>query len=151
MSPSGRGILLVDLDGVVLDNDRYDEEWRRLAPEAFVPRLGGEPGAWAEAQGEAWRSVETRANERLAAAFGGGRRCRRQRHVERERPFFHRPRRGAPRGAARETVPLARVFDALVRAGHGRGHEDVARRLTWRQIELFWREAERRDALPAVR
>ena len=35
-------------------------------------------------------------------------------------------------------VPLAEVLDALVRAGHGRGHRNVAERLTWRQIRRFW-------------
>lgn len=28
---------------------------------------------------------------------------------------------------------------ALVRDGHGTGRADLAERLTWRQIELFWR------------
>ena len=58
---------------------------------------------------------------------------------------LRRAREGAtPRDG--EPVPLARVFDALVRAGHGRGHRDVARRLTWRQMELFYAEAARREA-----
>ena len=30
------------------------------------------------------------------------------------------------------------TLDALVRAGHGRGHRDIAERLTWRQIRRFW-------------
>ena len=36
------------------------------------------------------------------------------------------------------------VLDALLRAGHGRGHADIARRLIWRQIERFWEAAEAR-------
>ena len=43
-------------------------------------------------------------------------------------------------------VLLSRVLDELVRAGHGNGHRDVMERLTWRQIELFWRCAEERMA-----
>ena len=40
-----------------------------------------------------------------------------------------------------EPVPLYRVLDTLVRAGHGRGHLDLGERLTWRQIVLFYRAA----------
>jgi FMN phosphatase YigB (HAD superfamily) len=60
-----RPIVLLDLDGVLLDNDRYDAEWDRLAPLAFADRLGGNPGAWAAAQGAAWRKVEPEARERF--------------------------------------------------------------------------------------
>ena len=38
-------------------------------------------------------------------------------------------------------MPLHRVLDTLVRAGHGRGHIDLSERLTWRQIVLFYRAA----------
>jgi len=37
-------------------------------------------------------------------------------------------------------------MDELVRAGHGAGHMDVAMKLTWRQIEEFWKVAARRRA-----
>ena len=58
-----------------------------------------------------------------------------------ERPFFGPPRGDGGRGAGEpgQAVPLARVFHALVRDGHGTGRVDLAERLTWRQIELFWR------------
>ena len=60
--------------------------------------------------------------------------------------FFYRAHRGGgdERPGGGEPVPLARVLDALVRAGHGRGHRELCERLTWRQIERFWREAEHR-------
>ena len=38
-------------------------------------------------------------------------------------------------------MPLHRVLDTLVRAGHGHGHADLSERLTWRQIALFYRAA----------
>ena len=62
--------------------------------------------------------------------------------------FFEAGRRPRARAADGdgEPVPLARVLDTLVRAGHGRGHRDIARRLTWRQIETFYAEAVRREA-----
>jgi HAD superfamily hydrolase (TIGR01509 family) len=53
-----RPVVLLDLDGVLLDNDRYDAEWQRLAPVAFADRLGGNPGAWAAAQHAAWQRIE---------------------------------------------------------------------------------------------
>ncbi len=62
--------------------------------------------------------------------------------------FFYPPRRerGRDAGADGEPVPLARVLDTLVRAGHGGGYRELCETLTWRQIEMFWREAERRRA-----
>ena len=56
------------------------------------------------------------------------------------RLFFLPPSpRGREAAAGKgRAVPLAEVLDALVRAGHGRGHRDVAERLTWRQIRRFW-------------
>ena len=59
MSPSTRapanGVRAVFLDdgGVLNDNERRAEQWRRLLGEFFAPRLGGTPDAW----GEANRSV----------------------------------------------------------------------------------------------
>ena len=45
-------------------------------------------------------------------------------------------------------MALVRVFDELVRAGHGGddGHRGVGERLTWRHIKLFWQAAEERRA-----
>lgn len=47
-------------------------------------------------------------------------------------------------------LPDGAAFDAAL-VEHGRGHADIARRLTWRQIERFWEmsEARRREALEA--
>ena len=65
-------------------------------------------------------------------------------------PFFTR-RLVAGRSSGRESgenVALVRVFDELVRAGHGGddGHRGVGERLTWRHIKLFWQAAEERRA-----
>ena len=61
--------------------------------------------------------------------------------------FFRAPprrdREAAPEG---RPVPLADVLNALVRVGHGRGHRDVAERLTWRQIRRLWEVEARRRA-----
>ena len=54
-------------------------------------------------------------------------------------PFFIRLAVMALRGRAGAERLFARVLDELVRAGHGTGHADLAGRLTWRQIELFWK------------
>jgi phosphoglycolate phosphatase-like HAD superfamily hydrolase len=49
-----RPIVLLDLDGVLLDDSRYDAEWQRLADDACLPRLGGTRGLWAPALHTAW-------------------------------------------------------------------------------------------------
>jgi FMN phosphatase YigB (HAD superfamily) len=49
-----RPIVLLDVDGVLLDNSLYDLEWQRLADDACIPRLGGRPGQWAPALHAAW-------------------------------------------------------------------------------------------------
>ena len=56
---------------------------------------------------------------------------------------FFLPR--APRGGG-EAVSIGEVLDELVRAGHGRGHREVACRLTRRQMERFYRLAQIREA-----
>ena len=61
-----RPVLLLDVDGVILDNNFYELEWDRLAPLAFGKLLGGNLAAWSSAQDKAWRFVEQRANRRLA-------------------------------------------------------------------------------------
>ena len=53
-------VMLLDVDGVILDSDQYDPEWERLAGQAFVPLLGGDPEAWPAAQSAAWNSVTAR-------------------------------------------------------------------------------------------
>jgi FMN phosphatase YigB (HAD superfamily) len=68
-----RPVVLLDLDGVLLDNDRYDAEWDRLAPLAFAERLGGNPEVWAAAQGAAWRKVEPEMRARFDGLAQSGR------------------------------------------------------------------------------
>jgi FMN phosphatase YigB (HAD superfamily) len=68
-----RPILLLDLDGVVLDNDRYDAEWDRLGPLAFADRLGGNPASWAAAQDAAWKRIEPAERARYEGQPVGGR------------------------------------------------------------------------------
>ncbi|MHB8631168.1 MAG: HAD family hydrolase [Candidatus Limnocylindria bacterium] len=49
--------VVLDDGGVLNDNELRGPEWRRLIAEFFVPRLGGTPGAWSEANRaviEAW-------------------------------------------------------------------------------------------------
>lgn len=80
-------------------------------------------------------------------AHGGGRRPPCNDHVAGEQTVF-RPPSPAPEPGDRR-VELAEILDPFVRAGHGRGHRDVARRLTWRQIRRFREtgEAARAEAL----
>ena len=60
MQERRRAILLLDLDGVVLDNERYEPEWERLAGRAFMPLLGGSADSWAEHQEAVWQEVSGR-------------------------------------------------------------------------------------------
>ena len=55
--PHARMVMLLDVDGVIVDNDRYDPEWDRLAGQALAPLLGGSPDAWHAAQSDAWSRV----------------------------------------------------------------------------------------------
>ena len=43
-------VMLLDVDGVILDNDLYDSEWDRLAGQAFTPLFGDNLAAWPAAQ-----------------------------------------------------------------------------------------------------
>lgn len=52
--------MLLDVDGVLLNNDMYDSEWERLAGEAFTPLLGVDSNRWHLAQREAWILVQER-------------------------------------------------------------------------------------------
>lgn len=45
-------VLFLDDGGVMNDNARRGEQWRRLVGEYFAPRLGGSATAWAAANGE---------------------------------------------------------------------------------------------------
>ena len=62
-----RTILLLDQDGVLLDNALYDAEWERLAEQAFATQVGGDPRAWPEAQRAAWARIEREAAEQHRA------------------------------------------------------------------------------------
>ena len=55
--PRRRRFLLLDLDGVILDNDQYEPEFERLAEPAFVPLLGGEGASWFQHQEPTWQRV----------------------------------------------------------------------------------------------
>ena len=57
MSPADRNFLLLDLDGVILDEEQWDLESARLAGSAFTPLLGGDPNAWALYQRKVWLEV----------------------------------------------------------------------------------------------
>ena len=52
-------VVFLDDGGVLNDNEQRAPEWRRYLPEFLIPRLGGTPGAWAEANrvvaDESWR------------------------------------------------------------------------------------------------
>jgi FMN phosphatase YigB (HAD superfamily) len=61
-----RDVVLLDVDGVLLDNARYDPEFERLGGAAFAPLLGGDPAGWAEAQRRAWDTVQREARLRHA-------------------------------------------------------------------------------------
>ena len=53
-------VMLLDVDGVILDRDRSDPEWERLAGQAFSPHLGGPADAWHAAQSDAWSRLSAR-------------------------------------------------------------------------------------------
>lgn len=50
-------VVLLDVDGVLLDNAQMDQEWTRLAGSAFCPVLGGRAEAWLEHQAAVWQRV----------------------------------------------------------------------------------------------
>ncbi len=58
--PSNIAFVLLDLDGVILDNDQWLPEWERLAESAFVEILGGEVSSWIRHQEETWQRVRVR-------------------------------------------------------------------------------------------
>lgn len=45
------------MDGVILDNERWEEESARLGGQALASLLGGDPGAWAAHQERVWQEV----------------------------------------------------------------------------------------------
>ena len=58
-SVAGRRVVLIDLDGVLFDANRYEPEWERLAGEIFTPLLGGDPARWAVTQRVGWEQAAT--------------------------------------------------------------------------------------------
>lgn len=50
-------VLLLDLDGVLLDNRKWQAEQKRLSSQAFSDLLGGEDLDWASHHPELWQSV----------------------------------------------------------------------------------------------
>lgn len=63
MHARSRPILLLDVDGVLLDIALYDVEWERLADAVLSPVLGTRPAGWAEPQHAAWLTAAGRARE----------------------------------------------------------------------------------------
>ena len=55
-----RPVLLLDIDGVILDNERWEEESARLGGPALASLLGGDPEAWAAHQERVWVEVWSR-------------------------------------------------------------------------------------------
>lgn len=52
-----RPVLLLDVDGVLLDNERWEEESARLGGPALASLLGGDPEVWAAHQERVWQEV----------------------------------------------------------------------------------------------
>ena len=57
MADPGRAVVLLDVDGVLLDNASFDTEWERLGADAFG-FLGGDPSSLAGVLDRAWKRVE---------------------------------------------------------------------------------------------
>lgn len=62
--------VLLDLDGVLLNNDEYSPEFDRLAESAFVPLLGGEAASWVRHHEAVWRRVQERGWQEYVAEPG---------------------------------------------------------------------------------
>lgn len=59
-------VMLLDVDGVILDNSLYDPEWDRLAGQAFSPHLGGPADTWHAAQSDARIRVSSKEYRELS-------------------------------------------------------------------------------------
>lgn len=75
MSLGGLPVSAIFLDdgGVISDNSRRASEWQRLVGECLSPRLGGDSGAWAEANrvvfADTWRRYERALHETSEDAY----------------------------------------------------------------------------------
>jgi FMN phosphatase YigB (HAD superfamily) len=65
MATRSRPILLLDVDGVLLDFAGYDREWARLADAALAPLFGARNGGWAELRRATWSEVLEREGNAL--------------------------------------------------------------------------------------
>ncbi len=74
MIARNRLTIFLDDGGVMNDNTRRAAEWRRLIGEFLTPKLGGDPGAWAEANSvvfaRQWRRFEEWLSARGADEWG---------------------------------------------------------------------------------
>ena len=57
MSQDDLRFLFLDVDGVILDNAKWESESSRLAGAAFSEMLGGDTDIWAEHQERLWLRV----------------------------------------------------------------------------------------------
>jgi len=65
MATDVRPILLLDVDGVLLDVSLYEAEWERLADQVFGPLFGSRAGGWSALQRTAWLDTTRRVTSAL--------------------------------------------------------------------------------------
>ena len=70
MSQDDLRFLFLDVDGVILDNAKWESESSRLAGAAFSEMLGGDTDIWAEHQERLWLRVWNNGNEEYREALG---------------------------------------------------------------------------------
>jgi len=63
-------VVLLDVDGVLLDHTQWEQEWARLAGPALCPVLGGNSQAWVEHQEAVWQRVWQQACREDARELG---------------------------------------------------------------------------------
>ncbi len=65
-----RPVLLLDVDGVILDNERWEKESARLGGPALASLLGGDPEVWAAHQERVWQEVWRRGSSEFRSDPG---------------------------------------------------------------------------------
>ena len=65
-----RPVLLLDVDGVLLDNERWEKESARLGGPALASLLGGDPAVWAAHQERVWQEVWRRGSSEFRSDPG---------------------------------------------------------------------------------